>query len=351
MHANRKKNSKVTILDVAKESGVSYSTVSRVLNGFDFVKGATREKVLATAERLGYVANLQARSLAGGKTRIIGLLVPGLDNGYIGEIVRGIDEEIAKANYDLMLYTTRRRVGRESLYANAISSGLSDGIILIVPLLDREYLESMRANNFPYVLVDQTDTVFHGAVVDATNWQGAYDATRYLIGLGHRRIGFITGLKEIQSTTDRFEGYKAALAQNNISYDERLVHEGNYFTNSGYECGLKLIQSTPRPTAIFASNDLMALGAMQALREQGLSIPEDISIIGFDDIPQASIVHPQLTTVRQPLEQMGRIAVNLLVEQIENSENPDRAPRRVTLATHLIERESCRAITNEEATG
>src|SRR5687768_2234593 len=141
MQTNRKKNSKVTILDVAKESGVSYSTVSRVLNGFDFVKETTREKVLATAAKLGYVANLQARSLAGGKTRIIGLLVPGLDNGYIGEIVRGIDEETAKTNYDLMLYTTRRHIGRETLYVNTISNGLTDGIILIVPLLEREYLE------------------------------------------------------------------------------------------------------------------------------------------------------------------------------------------------------------------
>jgi LacI family transcriptional regulator len=203
METNRKKNSKVTIHDVAKESGVSYSTVSRVLNGFDFVKESTREKVLAAAENLGYVANIQARSLAGGKTRIIGLLVPGLDNGYIGEIVRGIDEEIAKMNYDLMLYTTRRRVGREALYINTISSGLTDGMILIVPLLDREYLETLREHNFPYVLVDQADPHFRSAVVDATNWQGAYDATKYLIGLGHRRIAFIKGLKGLQSAQDR----------------------------------------------------------------------------------------------------------------------------------------------------
>lgn len=133
MAANRTKNGKVTIHDVARESGVSYSTVSRVLNGFAFVKEETRAKVLATADKLGYVANMQARSLAGGKTRIIGLVVPGLDNGYIGEIVRGIDEEIAKFNYDLMLYTTRRRVGSEAHYVKTISNGLTDGVILIVP--------------------------------------------------------------------------------------------------------------------------------------------------------------------------------------------------------------------------
>jgi len=351
METNRKTSRNITIMDVAKESGVSYSTVSRVLNGFDFVKESTREKVLAVAERLGYVANLQARSLAGGKTRVIGLLVPGLDNGYIGEIVRGIDEEVAKTNYDLMLYTTRRRVGREALYINAISNNLSDGMILIVPLVAREYLEALREHNFPYVLVDQADPLMRSVTVDCTNWQGAYDATKYLIELGHRRIAFVTGLKAIQSAVDRLEGYKAALRDYDIALDETLVVEGDYVNPSGYQAAERLLQLSPRPTAIFASNDLMALGAMQAILEQGLHIPQDISLIGFDDIPQASMVHPQLTTVRQPLDQMGRIAVRLLLDQIEQPETPElpeRAARRVTLATRLIERESCRVLSAEE---
>jgi LacI family transcriptional regulator len=348
MSNNRTKSSKITIHDVAKESGVSYSTVSRVLNGFEFVKEETRTKVLASAEKLGYVANVQARSLAGGKTRIIGLLVPGLDNGYIGEIVRGIDEEIARFNYDLMLYTTRRRVGSEMHYVKTISNGLSDGIILVVPLFDREYLESLRAHNFPYVVVDQVDPQYHSSMVDATNWQGAYDATRYLIELGHRRIGFIKGLEAIQSAADRLAGYKAALADYHLPYDETIVVEGDFFTPSGYNTARQLIRKVPRPTAIFAANDLMALGAMQAIQEQGLSIPQDISVVGFDDIPQASTVHPRLTTVRQPLEQMGRIAVNLLIEQIEHSVNHDVTPRRVTLATRFVERESCQRVASND---
>ncbi|MBL8131848.1 MAG: LacI family DNA-binding transcriptional regulator [Anaerolineae bacterium] len=351
MDSSRKKSTRVTILDVARESGVSYSTVSRALNGFDFVKGATRDKVLAAAEKLGYVANVQARSLAGGKTRIIGLLVPGLDNGYIGEIVRGVDEEIAKANYDLMLYTTRRRVGREAMYIDAISNGPSDGIILIVPLLEREYLTALREHHFPYVLVDQIDPQMHSPMVDATNWQGAYDATKYLIDLGHRRIGFITGLRAIQSALDRLDGYKAALADHGVRFDETLIAEGDFFTPGGYAAAQKLLKHKPRPTAVFASNDLMALGAMQAIRDQGLEIPEDISVLGFDDIPQASMVHPQLTTVRQPLEQMGRVAVSLLIEQIERPDNLERAARRVTLATRLIERESCAAVPTSDMKG
>lgn len=343
MSGSRARNGKVTIHDVAKESGVSYSTVSRVLNGFEFVKEETRTKVLQAAEKLGYVANIQARSLAGGKTRIIGLLVPGLDNGYIGEIVRGIDEEIVKYNYDLTLYTTRRKLGSEAYYAKTISNGLSDGIILIVPMLDREYLASLREQGFPYVVVDQVDTQFNSSVVDATNWQGAYDATKYLLDLGHRRIGFIKGLEPIRSSADRLAGYMAALADYDLAYDETLIVEGDFFTPGGYEAARQLIRRTPRPTAIFAANDLMALGAMQAIQELGLSIPNDISLVGFDDIPQASIVHPKLTTVRQPLEQMGRVAVRLLIEQIENAKNPGHNPRRITLATQFIERETCQA--------
>jgi LacI family transcriptional regulator len=344
VQANHKKPPKITILDVARESGVSYSTVSRALSGFSFVKEATREKVLQAAARLGYVTNVQASSLAGGKTRIIGLLVPGLDNGYIGEIVSGIDEEIAKVNYDLMLFTTRRRTGREALYVNAISNGLSDGMILIVPLLDPEYLAALRAHDFPYVLIDQADPSNLSDTIEATNWQGAYDATKYLIELGHRRIGFIKGFRAIHSAVDRFEGYKAALTDYDIPFDETLVAEGDFFNPSGYAAAQTFLQLNPRPTAIFSSNDLMALGVMQALGEQGIRIPQDMSLMGFDDIPQAAMVHPKLTTIRQPLDQMGRVAVRLLLEQIENAGHPDRTARRVTLATHLIERESCQAI-------
>jgi LacI family transcriptional regulator len=340
-NTSRKKNRNITILDVARESGVSYSTVSRVLNGFDFVKDSTRQRVLDAAEKLGYVANLSARSLAGGRSRVIGLLVPGLDNGYIGEIARGIDEELARANYDLMLYTTHRSQGKEAAYVNTITNGLSDGLLLVVPLVASSYLEALQEINFPYVLIDQTDPSAKSAIVDATNWQGAYDATRYLIELGHRRIGFITGLMEIHSAIDRLEGYKAALIDHKLPILEDLIVEADFWQSKGYQAAQKLLALSPRPTAIFASNDLSAFGVIEAIREQGLTIPNDISIVGFDDIPQATATHPKLTTVHQPLDQMGRVAARLLLEQIEN---PDRPPRKVTLATRLVIRESCRAI-------
>ncbi|MBE0688670.1 MAG: LacI family DNA-binding transcriptional regulator [Anaerolineae bacterium] len=331
-----KSNQPVTIYDVAEAAGVSYSTVSRVLNGFEFVKESTRSKVIDAAERLGYVANLQARGLAGGRSNIIGLLVPVLDNSYISEVMLGIDEALARADFNLMLFTTHRHAGKEMQYASTIAS-MTDGLILIVPLESQLYLNAIRERNYPHVLVDQPDDTGATASVDATNWHGAYEATQHLIMLGHRRIGVITGLLELNSAQERLNGYRAALQDNAIPIDNSLIAEGNYLQLGGYNVASELLRVHERPTAIFAMNDLSALGAMDAIREAGLSIPDDISLVGFDDIPQAAIMHPKLTTVRQPLVQMGRTAVRLLLEQLEH---PDSPPGHETLATQLVIRAS-----------
>lgn len=334
-----RKRSRVTIRDVAHVSGVSYATVSRVLSGYKFVKETTRNRVMEAVEELGYVANLPARSLAGGRSRIIGMLVPNLDNGYVGTITQGIDRELARANYDLMLYTSHRHPSKESFYVSAIANGLTDGLLLIAPLVPTTYLDALREQNFPYVLIDQADDTENSNVVEATNWQGAYEATRYLCQLGHRRIAFIKGAPAVRSANDRLLGYKAALLDHDIPFQDELVIAGDYQQHTGYESTKKLLQKEiPPPTAIFASNDLAAIGAMDASREQGFRIPDDISIIGFDDIPQASFVYPKLTTVRQPLEQMGQIAAKILLEQIEDRSH---LPQRVALATQLVIRDSC----------
>jgi LacI family transcriptional regulator len=336
--ARVKKSRSVTIIDVAREAKVSYSTVSRVLNDFNHVKTDKRQRVLEAMEQLGYVVNSQARRLAGGHSNIIGVLVPGLDNSYIGEVIRGIDEELAKSDYDLMIYTTHRQQGKESRYVNAIVNGLTDGLLLIVPLVPTTYLDALHEQNFPYVLIDQADTSEQSAVVNATNWQGAHEATQYLINLGHRRIGFITGLMELSVAVERLEGYRAALTDHEIPVLTELIVKGDFLPGGGYTAAEQLLSQSEPPTAIFASNDQSAFGAMEVIRERGLSIPQDISIIGFDDIPQASIVYPKLTTVRQPLDQMGRVAAKILLERIEN---PERSLRRVTLSTHLVIRDSC----------
>jgi LacI family transcriptional regulator len=327
------------MMDVAHAAGVSHATVSRVLSGYEFVKESTHIRVMQAIERLGYVANLQARSLAGGRSQIIGLLVPNLGNSYVGTIARGIDQELERANYDLMLYTSHRHPGKESFYVSAIANGLTEGLLMIAPLVPTAYLDALREQNFPYVLIDQVDAAEGSSVVESTNWQGAYEATRYLIQLNHTRIAFIKGTLAVGSAVDRLRGFRAAMSDCDIPVREELIIGGDFLPLPTYESTKRLLQSVnPLPTAIFASNDLSAFGAMDAIRECGLRIPDDISIIGFDDIPQASIVYPKLTTVRQPLEQMGQVAVKLLLDRIEYQTLP---PQRVTLETQLIIRDSC----------
>jgi LacI family transcriptional regulator len=338
MQKDNKKFRTPTIIDVARESGVSYSTVSRALTGYAFVKPSTRDKVLRAAEKLGYVPNQQARSLAGGRSNLIGVLVPNLGNGYIAEIIRGVDEQLAESNYNLILYTTHRHRGKESSYVATIMNGAADGLLLVVPLTSTTYLDTLRKQNFPYVLIDQSDTQDKSSIVRATNWQGAYDATSYLIELGHRRIGFITGLMELTSATERLAGYRAAMSEHGVPILDELIVEGDFWERGGYNAALNLLDLPQLPTAIFASNDLSAFGTMEAIRQRGLSIPEDISIVGFDDIPQAPYTYPKLTTVRQPLDQMGRTAVKLLLGQIEQ---PGQGTQQVTVTTQLIVRDSC----------
>ncbi len=339
MTGNDNKPDSVTIVDVAHEAGVSYSTVSRVVNNYEYVKPETREKVLNAMMRLGYVVNQQARSLRGGLSHVVGLLVPDVGNNYIGAIIRGIDAELAAHQYDLMLYTTHRQKTRESTYVATITRGMADGLLLLLPTNVEAYMASLQQQRFPHVLIDyQAVENQFTSTVQSTNFAGAYEATRYLIELGHRRIGYIIGLQEMSCSLDRLAGYRTALADHNIEYDPQLVYQGDFFRVQGYEATRQFLGLSNPPTAIFAANDLSAFGAMEAVRNSGLSIPEDISIIGFDDVWEAEQVHPSLTTVRQPLEDMGRIAVRILLNRLETSGLPGE---RVELPTRLIIRDSC----------
>jgi LacI family transcriptional regulator len=332
---------KTTIFDIADLCGVSYATVSRVINNNPNVKPETRQRILDTMQRLGFVANRQARSLAGGQSHSIGILAPRLDTSYMGEIIRGIESELVQADYDLLLYTTQRREAKESTFVARLTQGLADGLLLVLPRNPGALLPMLRQRQMPCVLVDHQGLGEQSAAVGAQNRQGAYAATKYLIQLGHRRIGFITGVMDMGCTQDRLTGYKAALSDHSLAVDEALICEGDFYQPRGYACAAQLLAHPAPPTAIFASNDLSAFGAMEAIREHGLRIPEDISVIGFDDIPQAAQVHPPLTTVQQPLEEMGRVACRMLLELIQN---PQRPMERVELPTQLVVRHSCRRI-------
>lgn len=332
-----KRPDKITIVEVAAQAGVSFGTVSRVINNDIHVKPETRERVLETMHKLNFVANRQARSLAGGKSNIIGMLVPDLGTGYIGEIIRGIDAEVGMAGYDLILYTTHRTETKEAGYVANLAQGMVDGLLLVLPRNPAHYTGTLAARNIPFVLIDHQGTGENCAAIGATNWQGAYNATDCMIKMGHRRIGFITGSLDLGAALDRLDGYKTALNTNHLQIDPDLIYEGSFNQPDGYTGANCLLDLKNPPTLIFASNDVMAMAAMDAVRERGLKVPEDISILGFDDIPQASQVRPALTTVRQPLEQMGRVAVQMLLEILKNS---DSRPRRIELPTELIIRDS-----------
>ncbi|MEJ2751131.1 MAG: LacI family DNA-binding transcriptional regulator [Chloroflexota bacterium] len=220
----------VTIFDVANEAGVSYSTVSRVVNNKSYVKEETRRKVLKAMDDLGYQANLQARSLAGGRSNVIGLLVVDLATQYVGELVRGIDEVLAANQFELMLYTTHRRKIKESTFVTMMARGMSDGLLIVLPRDPETYLGSLRQHEFPYVLIDQLGNEDIDLSITADNFHGAYTAINHLLELGHRRIGLITGWMDMISARHRLDGYRAALADYGIPFDQELVFEGNFST-------------------------------------------------------------------------------------------------------------------------
>jgi LacI family transcriptional regulator len=329
-----------TIEDVAREADVSVATVSRVINGNEHVRPKTRQKVLDAAQRLGYVMNQQAKRLAGGRSHVIGLLVPGLNTGYIGEVVIGIDDELANASYDLMLYTTHRRTDEAAQIA-ALTRGLADGLLLVLPRNPGAYGAMLRQRGFPHVLIDHQGIKDISPAVAATNERGSYDATRYLINLGHRRIGFITGNMDLGCAQDRLAGYRRALDEHAIAFASELVWQGDFHQPEGYSGAQALLSLSEPPTAILASNDVMAFGVMEAARDRGLRIPDDVSIVGFDDIPQAANVNPPLTTVRQPLRQMGTEAARLLLKRIGDPKLPDEC---IELPTELVVRCSTMAL-------
>ncbi len=330
----------VTIFQVASAAGVSYGTVSRVINNDRHVKAETRSRVLEVMESLGYVVDRKARSLASGRSHIIAVSAPDLGTGYIGEIMHGIDAESSQANYDIMLYTTHRLEVKEQRFVTTIAQGMAEGAIMVLPRNPAVYLESLEQLKFPYVLIDHQGINNTGPAVGATNWQGAFNATEYLIQLGHKRIGFITGSMDLGSARDRLAGYQAALRTHHLPQDKELVYEGDFQQPDGYAGGNHLLDLPNPPTAIFASNDVMAMSLIDSVSAHGLRCPEDISVMGFDDIPQSAYTHPALTTVRQPLEKMGRVATQMLLDYLKD---PSVPMRRIELPTELIIRDSCRA--------
>ncbi|MFN8620352.1 MAG: LacI family DNA-binding transcriptional regulator [Chloroflexota bacterium] len=326
-----------TIFDVAEAAGVSYSTVSRVVNGLPNIRAETRERVEAAMHDLGYVAHISARALATGRSNQIGLLVQQVEDAFFLSVIAGVDRAVMEAGYDLLLCTTHDRREKETSYVARLTHGMVDGLLVLMPRSLPDWLPGNVAGATPIVLIDHDGEAPGADVVNAANLEGATAGVCHLTALGHRRIGIVTGAMETGSTHLRIQGWRDALALAGLPAPDELIAEGDYEEARGREAAHELLALPERPTAIFAANDRTAVGVLMAAAERGLRVPDDLSVLGFDDDPGAARTNPPLTTVRQPLRDMGRTGVEVLLRRMRD---PDAPPERVTLPTQLVVRGS-----------
>jgi LacI family transcriptional regulator len=321
---------KLTIRDIARLAQVSTATVSRVLNHKPDVDPATRERVLQIVKERGFVPSIAASSLAGGRSRLLGVLVPSLTWPLMPNIMQGIAEVIEQTSYELMLYSISHRRDRSELMDSILATRLVDGLIAVYPdgvtsaeptngakVEASAHLADLYAQGFPVVILDDQSLPGRTPWVGPHNRIGAYQAVRHLVGLGHRRIAHVQGPAQYQCSHDRDAGYRQALEEAGIEVDPALVLEGDFNAPGGQAAGAQLLGLPNRPTAIFAANDQMACGVLSAAQARGLRVPGDVAIVGFDDAALAVQVRPTLTTVRQPFQEMGKRAADLLLALVD----------------------------------
>lgn len=335
----------VTITDVAKAAGVSRSTVSRVLNNRPGVRPETRERVLRAIEELRYQPHFAARALKRRRAENIAVIVQDSfrektgkePRGYYNtEIVRGAFSVATDQHYALTLLNDE---GTFEFYASLFRRRQFDGIILVQVNVDMRLVEELRATEFPLVVVGSVPDP-HVSSVDVDNYGSAQQVVRYLHALGHRRIAIINGPEERLASRDRRAGFRTMMRQLGLPLPPEYDQPGNFDIPSGYQAMRRLLSLDTPPTAVFATNDRMAIGAIRAAQEMGYRVPDDVSVVGFDDIPVAAYLNPPLTTVRQPVYELGEAAACLLFQLIED---PTRAPQRIVLAAPLVVRDTVRA--------
>jgi LacI family transcriptional regulator len=329
---------RATIRDVASHAGVSHQTVSRVINGNPNVAEVTREKVLATISTLGYVPSPMARGLISNRTHSIGIVAEDISDQTFARWVAGAERAARARGYYLMIGSVEPE-DDERGYLRLMLERRVEGLLLARPsvLLPLSELEPVMAAGVPIVSVGTSHP--HGIAVDVDNRQGGYDATSHLIGHGHRAIATILGPADWPSTAARLDGYRAALDEAGIGYDPALVVQATgWGLESGRAAGAELRARGTRFTALFGHSDLIAFGAMRELRLQGLSIPDDVSVVGYDDLPVAAYVDPPLTTVHQPMEELGALAAGLLLDQLAGEGS--QGAQTHLLPAQLVPRES-----------
>lgn len=326
-----------TIAAIAAQIGVSTPTVSRVLNGRPDVAPSTRERVEQALKENGYLSSRVAKGLKKSSTGIIDLLVPDL-NAYVTEIVRGVEDALKRTGLRMALSFSQNEFFEEKRWLDTIADRSTEGAILVLARGQSSSLDELRRRNIPFVVVDQRGELGPDVPsVGATNWTGGRIAVEYLLSLGHRRIAMIAGPDSLRCNLDRIAGYRAALEAAALPVDPELIRPGDFLLQGGYTQTSALLALPEPPTAIFAGSDMQAMGVYKALYLRNIHVPDQMSVIGFDDIPLSTIVSPSLTTVRQPLFDMGRMATTMLLRQIAGEPLDSK---RVELTTTLITRES-----------
>ena len=334
-----------TLKDVAKKSGVAVGTASAVINNKPWVSEKTRQRVLQAIKELNYQPNQLARNLRTQRTNTIGVIVPDITNPFFPQIIRNIGALAHKYGYSIILCDSNEdyQLGIEAFHV--LLDKKVDGIILIGGVVPKRELVKYLDKKHPLIVVIERDygiPEIATVVVDAI--KGGYLATKHLLDLGYNKIGIITGPLDdddfYRGSFGRYEGYKKALKEYKISFNPEIVKQGDFSLNGGYKAMKQFLENNSQVQAIFAFNDLMAIGAMEAIKEKGLRIPEDIAVVSYDDIPEASYVFPTLTTIRLPKAQLGRMAVEILLNHTKKK--PEFSIKKV-LPLELITRQSCGA--------
>lgn len=330
----------MTLEEIAKLSGVSRSTVSRVINNDPDVREETRARVWEVVRRLNYHPHAAARGLAAGRTRVLGLFIPTgvsalFTDPYFPILIQGVSSACNANEHSVMLWLAEPEYERRMI-RQIIHNGLIDGVIVSSMLMDDPVVQALSESDLPFVLVGRHPTDARVSYVDADNFNGAKAIVAHLLRSNRQRVATIAGPLNAIVGVDRRDGYLAALRERGMPARPEMIVEGDFSEAGGYAAAQALLRH--RPDAIFAASDAMALGAMRAVREHGLRIPDDIALVGFDDMPFAARTDPPLTTVRQPIQRMGAAAAEALIDLIEH---PESEPRRIILPIELVVRTSC----------
>ncbi|WP_406678658.1 LacI family DNA-binding transcriptional regulator [Moorella sp. ACPs] len=327
----------VKMTEVAKLAGVSPSTVSRVLSNSPYVSEETRQRVLEAVKLLEYKPNRLASNLRKMSSKTIVVVLPDITNPFFARILQGLEDVARENGYHVLLGDTGNNLKLEKDFIDLVRERFVDGLILATARIRKEEILAI-SQEMPVVLACEYVEGYDIPTVSIDNISAARQATEHLINLGHKRIGFITGPLGVILSRDRLKGYRQALLLHEIPIDESLIQEGDFSVKSGYDIMMKFLAVNPPPTAVFASNDEMAVGAMKAIKHKGMRVPDDVAVIGFDDIPLCTLVEPELTTIAQPKYEIGTHAMDMLLKIIKKEELVNK---QIVLAHHLVVRESC----------